>query len=213
MTDKIAGAGLGLDGTVPAPAPHKLIDDIKGRVIGPLSYAECHALGDLAAATTAHAALEVGHYLGLSTSVLLASLPPACSFVTIDHHDGDQWCPSTSFAEFSDNVAPYIGDRKFTPIKADMRDALPDLLGRFGFVFYDGDHTAAAVADFWELVEPLLEDECTLCFDDADWAEQSTLRTLAEDAGFVVVTDREFHRPEGDKDDPLTYTLEVMRRA
>jgi len=183
------------------------------RVGGPMSFAECEALADLAAATTAHAALEVGHYLGRSTSVLLSSLPKWCSLVTIDHHEGDDWCPATSFDTFLDNVTPYVGARKFTALNDDMRDALPQLLGRFGFVFYDGDHTAAAVADFWELAEPLLEDECTLCFDDADWAEQSTLRTLAEDAGFVVVTGREFYRPEDDKDDPLTYTLEVMRRA
>ena len=50
-------------------------------------------------------------------------------------------------------------------------------------------------------------------FDDADWEEQSTLRTLAEGDGFVVVTDREFYRPSGDKHDPATYTLEVMRRG
>lgn len=211
--EQFAGAGLGLDGTVPAPAPHALVDEIAQRVIGPLSTAECHALADIAAATTAHAALEVGHYLGLSTSVLLASLPASCAFVTVDHHEGDQWCPATSFNTFSENVAPYIGDRKFTPIKADMRDALPTLMGRFGFVFYDGDHTAAAVADFWELAEPLLDDVCTLVFDDADWEEQSTLRTFAEDAGFEVVTDRPFVRTEGDKHDPETYTLEVMRRA
>ncbi len=213
MTDKIAGAGLGLDGTVPAPAPHALVADIKNDIVGPLSVAECYALADLAAATTAHAALEVGHYLGLSTSVLLTSLPASCSLVTVDHHEGDDWCPATSFDTFLDNVTLYVGQRKFTPIRADMADALPTLLGRFGFVFYDGDHTAAAVADFWELAEPLLEDVCTLVFDDADWVEQSTLRTFAEDAGFEVVTGRPFVRTEGDKHDPDTYTLEVMRRA
>jgi predicted O-methyltransferase YrrM len=190
------------------------LTDVLERVGGPMSLAECEALADLAATTTAHAALEVGHYLGRSTSVLLTSLPESCSFVTIDHHKGDDWCPATSFDTFLENVEPYItGDRDVWMINQDMRVALPRMLGRFGFVFYDGDHTAAAVADFWELAEPLLEDECTLCFDDADWAEQSTLRALAEDAGFVVVTGREFYRPEGDKDDPLTYTLEVMRRA
>lgn len=212
--DQFAGAEPGLDGTVSAPAPHDLIDKIKNRVVGPLSFAECHKLADIAAASTAHAALEVGHYLGLSTSVLLASLPASCSLVTIDHHKGDNWCPATPFGAFSDNVAPYIGDRKFTPIKADMAEALPQLLGRFGFVFYDGDHTAEAVAKFWQLAADLFERECTLVFDDADWAQQSTLRTIAETDGFKVVTARPFVRTEGDKNDPETYTLEVMvRRA
>lgn len=182
-------------------------------IVGPLSATECEVLAEVAAATTAHAALEIGHYLGLSTAVLLSSLPESCAFVTIDHHEGDQWCPATSFSTFSENVAPFIGRRNFTPIKADMRVALPALLGRFGFCFYDGDHTASAVADFWDLAADLLDDECTLCFDDADWEEQSTLRYLAEADGFEVVTDREFYRPSGDKADPATYTLEVMRRA
>lgn len=180
---------------------------------GPLSVGECEALAQIAAATTAKSALEVGHYLGLSTAVLLSSLPADVHLVTIDHHRGDDWCPATSFDTFNENVAPFVGDRRFTAINDDMREALPGLLGRFGFVFYDADHTAAAVADFWELAAGLLEPECTLVFDDADWVEQSTLRGLAEADGFQVVTDMPFYRPEGDKDDPETYTLEVMRRG
>jgi hypothetical protein len=134
--------------------------------------------------------------------------------VTVDHHQGDAWSGGTSFGTFLENVAPYIGDpRMFSAVNEDMRTALPELDGRFGFVFYDADHTAAAVADFWALTPPLLADSCTLVFDDADWAEQSTLRGLAEADGFVVVTGREFYRPSGDKDDPATYTLEVMRRG
>jgi predicted O-methyltransferase YrrM len=183
------------------------------QIVGPLSVAECDKLAEVAAATTAKSALEVGHYLGLSTAVLLSSLPADVHLVTIDHHQGDEWCPPTSFDEFNANVAPYVGERKFTAINEDMREALPDLLGRFGFCFYDADHTASAVADFWDLAAGLLEPECTLVFDDADWVEQSTLRGLAEADGFVVVTDVEFYRPSGDKHDPLTYTLEVMRRG
>jgi hypothetical protein len=121
-----------------------------------------------------------------------------------------------------DNVDPYIGDRTFSAInqdmrvalpELDMRVALPELSGTFGFVFYDADHTAAAVADFWALTPSLLAESCTLVFDDADWAEQSTLRGLAEADGFQVVTDTPFYRGGGDKDNPATYTLEVMRRG
>jgi len=180
---------------------------------GALSVAECDKLAEVAAATTAKSALEVGHLFGLSTAVLLTSLPTDVHLVTIDHHGGDDWCPATSFDVFNENVAPFVGDRRFTPINQDMREALPALLGRFGFCFYDADHTAEAVADFWELAAGLLEQECTLVFDDADWEEQSTLRGLAEADGFVVVTDTPFHRGSGDKDNPATYTLEVMRRG
>ena len=180
---------------------------------GPLSVAECDKLAELAAATTAKRALEVGHYLGLSTAVLLSSLPKSVELVTIDHHQGDQWCPDTEFDTFTKNVAPFVGDRAFTAMNEDMVTALPKLDGTYGFCFYDADHTAAAVAEFWRAAADLLDQDCTLVFDDADWAEQSTLRGLAEADGFVVVTDREFYRPSGDKHDPETYTLEVMRRA
>jgi predicted O-methyltransferase YrrM len=183
------------------------------RVDGPMSVAECHKLAELAAATTAKRALEVGHYLGRSTSVLLTSLPTRVEFVTIDHHQGDDWCQATSFDTFLDNVVPYCGKRNFEPINRPMAEALPKLSGGFGFVFYDADHTASAVAEFWDLAADLLARDCTLVFDDADWVEQSTLRTLAEADGFVVVTDMPFVRGEGDKDNPETYTLEVMRRA
>lgn len=182
-------------------------------ITGPLSTAECGKLAELAASTEATRALEVGHYLGLSTSVLLEHLPASVvELVTIDHHQGDEWCPPTSFETFQENVAPFVGEREFVAMDEDMRTALPELDGGFGFVFYDADHTASAVADFWDHVTPLLADECTLVFDDADWLGQSTLRGLAEADGFKVVTDQEFVRGETDKHDPLTYTLEVMRR-
>lgn len=190
-----------------------LVEGLRDQITGALSVAECVKLGEVASSYDGAAALEVGHLFGLSTAVLLSSLPPEVELVTIDHHQGDAWCPQTSFAEFMENVAPYVGDRWFDAIDEPMEDALPSLGGTYGFCFYDADHTASAVAEFWALAHPLLADDCTLVFDDADWAEQSTLRGLAEADGFVVVTDVEFYRPSGDKDDPLTYTLEVMRRG
>jgi predicted O-methyltransferase YrrM len=189
-------------------------ENLRKQITGALSVAECVKLGEVASATTSTRALEVGHYLGLSTAVLLTSLPDGCELVTIDHHQGDAWSGGTSFATFLDNVTPYIGDpRMFSAINEDMLTALPELDGPFGFCFYDADHTASAVAEFWDLAAGLLDECCTLVFDDADWVEQSTLRTLAEADGFEVVTDTQFHRGSGDKDNPLTYTLEVMRRG
>lgn len=186
---------------------------LRGQITGPLSVAECQKLSELAAATETVRALEVGHYLGLSTAVLLDSLPPGCELVTIDHHQGDEWCPATSPDDFLSNVNPFIGDRLFVFVNDDMRAALPTVGGGFGFVFYDADHTASAVAEFWDRAAGLLAERCLLVFDDADWAEQSTLRDLAEADGFKVVTGVRFHRGDHDKSDPETYTLEVMERG
>jgi predicted O-methyltransferase YrrM len=189
-------------------------ENLRKQIAGALSVAECVRLGEVASATTSSRALEVGHYLGLSTAVLLTSLPAGCELVTVDHHQGDAWSGGTLFGTFLENVAPYIGDpRMFSAVNEDMRTALPQLDGTFGFCFYDADHTAEAVADFWQLAAPLLDESCTLVFDDADWAEQSTLRGLAEADGFTVVTTDPFVRGAGDKDNPETYTLEVMRRG
>lgn len=202
--------------TAPNSAPASLtaaVGEVRDSIIGPLSVAECQTLAEVAAATTATRALEVGHYLGLSTAVLLSALPDGCELVTIDHHQGDYWCPSTSFHTFSENVAPFAGAREFLALNEDMRTALPGLSGAFGFVFYDADHTASAVADFWDLAADLLATDSTLLFDDADWAEQSTLRGLAEADGFEVVTAKPFKRGGNDKHDPTTYTLEIMRRG
>lgn len=186
---------------------------LRERIAGPLSVTECEVLAEVAAATSAQRALEVGHYLGLSTAVLLDALPADCELVTIDHHGGDAWCPPTSAGDFYENVEPLIGGRSFRFVNKDMVSALTDMSDRFGIVFYDADHTAAAVADFWDVAVPLLEERCTLIFDDADWAEQSTLRQLAEAKGFAAVTGRTFHRSRDDKRDPETYTLEVMERG
>lgn len=185
---------------------------LRAELHGALSVAECEWLADLAAGSDATRALEVGHYTGLSTCVLLEALPPDCELVTIDHHRGDLWSGATSPIEYLTTVAPFAGDRPFQFLDQDMRTALPVITEPFGFVFYDADHTAQGVADFWRLAQPLLAHECVLVYDDGDWSEQSTLGTFAVEDGFAPVYRPEFVRYDDDKRDPRTYTLEVLAR-
>ena len=107
------------------------------------------------------------------------SLPAACELVTVDHHRGDRHSGATSPIEFLATVAPFAGDRPFQFLNEDFRDALADLDEPFGFVFYDADHTAQGVADFWHLAHALLDERCLLVYDDGDWPEQATLGDLA----------------------------------
>lgn len=179
---------------------------------GALSLAECEALAR-SADFARERALEIGHYHGRSTAVLLESLPAGIPLVTVDHHRGDPWSSGVPVDVFLKHIAPYTGERLMQFVEADMREALTWLPSGFDFVFYDADHSAEGVADFWKLVLPLLARKCTLVFDDADWDEQSTLTALAEADGFVSVRSRDFYRGEKDKRDPETYTLEVMRRS
>lgn len=179
---------------------------------GALSVTECAELGRVARGSTVTRALEVGHYLGRSTAVLLEHLAPGCELVTVDHHKGDIHSGSTSAEDFLRNVDPYVGERPFRPLFTDMHEALAELDGTFGFVFYDADHSRDGVRAFWQLVQPLLARRCVLVYDDADWDEQAVLGELAAADGFTCIRDRDFHRGPGDKTNPATYTLEVMRR-
>lgn len=186
-------------------------------IAGALSEAECAALGHLARGAEGHA-LEVGHYLGRSTAVLLMALPPEVPLVTIDHHHGDDWCPETDVSVFRANVEPFIGDREFMDVEGDMLAVVSGLeqiktFGPpYGFVFYDADHSKHAVVDWWNAYRSLLAPSCTLAYDDADWEDQSILGELAKADGFRSIREREFYRGPEDKRDPETFTLEVMQR-
>ena len=182
-------------------------------VRGTFSEAECEALHHLAANSEAQNALEVGHWLGRSTIVLLESLPADCSLTTVDHHKGDPWIPGSEESEFRANIDPYLGERpEFTFVNGDMLKAPYE--GPYDFVFYDADHRQSGFSVWWELIREHLAPECVLCFDDADWPEQAMLHDLAYSDGFRSVRTREFWRdPMNDKGHADTYTLEVMRRC
>lgn len=164
----------------------------------------------VASESSADQALEVGHLFGRSTVALLEGLPAACSLTTVDHHLGDDWTGGTSADAFMDRVSPWVRDRKFVFLCENMVTAAYD--GPYGFVFYDADHSEAGIRAWWDRVP--LAAECVLVFDDADWDEQAVLTELGEAAGFEVVpADREWVRGDGDKGDPWTFTLQVMRRG
>ena len=87
------------------------------QIPGPLSVRECDVLAALASSTKASRALEVGHYLGLSTSVLLQSLPARCELITVDHHQGDEWWAPPAPAPVMDHKGPMKKWRKERVIK------------------------------------------------------------------------------------------------
>lgn len=169
-------------------------------------------LGALAARSGARRALEVGHFEGRSTAVLLENLPAGCTLTTIDHHGGDRWMPAYSPTAFYANVQPYI-NRPFTFTNADMMLALHDLAPGWDFVFYDADHELLAMSAFWAALEPLLAEHCLVVFDDADWEDQGQLTDLAAAAGFEVIDlGVAWVRHPLDKQDPRTFTLQAMGR-
>jgi predicted O-methyltransferase YrrM len=180
---------------------------------GALSGFECETLAHWAGYASGVNALEVGHYTGLSTSVLLESLPTGMVLWSVDHHRGDAWSNATEPDAFWGNVSPYFGRIPLAMVIRDFRDGLEFIPeGSVGFVFYDADHDENSVADFWSCVCPLLADPCVLLFDDADWPGMKRLADEALGDGFVRVTERDFHRGGMGKRSSDTYTLEVMLR-
>jgi len=129
--------------------------ELRERTHGLLAYRECEVLAEAAAAGEVRVALEVGHYGGLSTVVLLKTLPTGSTLVTIDHHEGDSWTAATSAEGFVYNVQPFLNGRvTMDPWFMDFETALR-------------------------------ADSCVLAFDDADWDSVETLERLAADDGFV----------------------------
>jgi predicted O-methyltransferase YrrM len=180
---------------------------------GGLSGAECEVLAEWATRATGAHALEVGHYTGLSTSVLLDSLPRGVTLWTVDHHLGDDLCHPTSVREFQENIEPFLGRVFLELIVEDLRHAHEKVpAGEVGFVFYDAGHDRQTVCEFWELYRDKFGARCILVFDDADWAGMRSLRSAAAYDGFICAESRVSARCMGDKRNIDTYALEIMTR-
>lgn len=191
---------------------------LRRRIRGVLSNLECEELARWNAidwiGRDEGLTLEVGHWHGLSTCVLLESLPLGNELVTVDHHRGDRWVTASSKPEFEANVEPFRAGRKLSIVYEDFKEAVPKLTREIAFCFYDADHSEIACESFWKLVGPRMAlGVSLLCFDDADWPTMNRLRALALADGYEVVNRRPFFRGVADKEDPRTYTLEVMARG
>lgn len=182
---------------------------------GALSLLECMELADAVAGASPLSVLEVGHYLGRSTAVILSSLPMGARFWTVDHHRGDQWAPETEIEDFCRNVEPWRAKRHdvdFLPVYEDCEKWLLGLpeAQKFDLVFYDADHRAAATVAFWDLIRDRLSRRCVFIYDDADWPGSKALELCARSAGYISTRRRELVRNKNDKQDPDTYTLEIL---
>ena len=196
----------------------ELIDSTQGL----MSAQECEELSRWAQVAPDGIALEVGHYTGLSTCVLLSSLPVDVALVTVDRRVWRPW----SAEVFEKHVPRFVGERQLVVVVEESSVAISRIQDPIGFVFYDADHTSLDNERFWSAVKGKLADQCALVFDDADWEGQSTLGTLAMGDGFIRKESRELFRHvsaegypslqamlDAGKRHPDTFTLEVMTRG
>lgn len=183
---------------------------------GLLSFSECVELMNWAGACgRLVTALEVGHFRGLSTLMLLRGLPEGSTLVTVDHHRGDVHVARghSSPSAFMSTIGKHgdLLDRvKLAAAFIPYQQLLTMHPGPYDFVFYDGQHTPEDCEEFWRRVQ--LSPNCILCYDDADWECMQRLGELAEADNFKDVTRLVLQRLEDDKNADETYTLRVLRR-
>ena len=195
--------------------------DLRKETGGLLSDLEAHELGRLAFVLSRERpirVLEVGHYTGMSTRVILSSLCAGSTLVTIDHHLGDgNVGPSTCTLEGGDvgglrssGVGLVVAHGPFESMLSDPIIADP-MTGKaeFDLVFYDAAHDRGSVEAFATLVDRVLAPGATLAWDDADWPAHEPLVELARRRGLVDRTPRPLVRGGRDKADPTTYTLAI----
>lgn len=184
---------------------------LREKTRGLLSINECEELAHWGRLAKGGRALEVGHYTGLSTCVLLESLPTGTVLYSIDHHNGDNKVPKSTVAEFELNIQESLDKVSLVPVYQDFRKFWDWGISGFGLVFYDAEHTEQACIDFWTGLRGKFSPGCILLYDDADWEEMKPLGRMAEAAGFQARTRLPIRRLKGDKRNSETYTLKVLQ--
>src|SRR5689334_7881343 len=118
---------------------------------GLLSRKECDVLARVAHRSGATRALDVGHYHGRSTAVLLSSLPIGAYFTTVDHHQGDYYAVEpVNHDEFIANIQPFWNGGPVRAMKSVDKDMLAvdyTVDAPHDFVFYDADHHEQPIRD------------------------------------------------------------------
>jgi hypothetical protein len=198
----------------------KALGKIWGHQDGLLSAGELELLMQIVAAEPRPlAALEVGHFMGLSTcglvhalwqrggSLVRANADGYWTLTTVDHHQGDAWVPWTPAEIFEQNMFEHFADARvevsYRPSQT-LTAPLP-----FDFVFYDGDHGEEQERFTVAVIEsPRVR---TLVFDDRDFPVPMRCSELLMRHGWIDESPDMLRAP-GDKGGAETMTLAVFRR-
>jgi len=121
-------------------------------------------------------AVEIGSYLGSSTSFLAAGLRNGDSIFCIDTWGNDAMSegPRDTFETFLANTEPYR--ERVTPMRGWSHD--PSVLEqvkarakKVDLLFIDGDHSYEGALSDWRLYAPLLAPGATVAMHDIGWAD------------------------------------------
>lgn len=148
--------------------------------------------------------LEVGHYMGLSTNVILYGVKGDDQLLSIDAHIADGWVPKSDPGQYFSNMYRRKG---LSTLIMDSRGV--QRLEGFDVVFYDGDH--ADEQRRWTEMVIASETVDLFIFDDRDFDVPTVCCQMLRDAGWKDQSP-DLRRLPNDKRDPQTMTLGVFRR-
>ncbi|MHA2069054.1 MAG: class I SAM-dependent methyltransferase [Candidatus Thorarchaeota archaeon] len=193
-----------------------VINSIRSHTHGGLSRRECLELYRQVKLHKPMNVLEVGHFRGLSTNIILSALPVGARMLTIDHHKGDKHTPESNPSVFFNNIYKHARPTEVSLevcIAAFEDIEILNAQKCFDFVFYDAAHNASTCAAFWSWAKPVMRDNCLLLFDDANLeVEMGTLTTLAKEGLFKDITSLPIESRGTPKFASETYSIMVMQR-
>ncbi len=165
--------------------------------------------------------LEVGSWLGLSTSFIASLLPEDGVVFAVDHFEGslehkmDHYKElPTLYQQFLSNMVHTNSYKKVKPIRACSKDAAKLVHETFDLIYIDASHDEASVYEDLCVWEKKLTFHGILCGDDYYWIDPETKKEsvkravvqFAKERGLLLHAGRRFWMLS-EKNDPLALDL------
>jgi predicted O-methyltransferase YrrM len=165
--------------------------------------------------------LEVGSWLGLSTSFFASLIPEDGVVFAVDHFEGslehkadDNKEIPTLYQQFLSNMIHTKSYKKVKPIRAYSKDAAKIVNETFDLIYIDASHDEASVYEDLCLWEKKLASHAILCGDDYNWIDPETKRLsvkkavmrFAKERGLILYAGRCFWMLS-EKSDPFALDL------
>lgn len=115
--------------------------------------------------------VEIGSYLGASSSFIARALPKQSSLYCVDTWNNDAMTEGNrnTREEFLYNTSQFKD--KIVPIQSRSTDAAKDFSEPLDFIFFDGDHSYEGIKDDWDAWNDKLKSGGWVIFHDIGWAE------------------------------------------
>lgn len=135
-------------------------------------------------------ALEIGSYLGASSCYIahgLKSRNAQLSCVDTWQNDAMEEGKKDTFQMFQLNTRDY--KNQIVMLRGKSADMAASNTKKFGFVFFDGDHSYHGIKTDWDSWKSAIQPGATICFHDYGWADgvqrlvKEEIIPIAQDSG------------------------------